>query len=514
MSINVQPLISRIRPFIDIGRPLQLATVVDVSGYTTSGPGYVRATIDGVARDVIWRDAPAPAIGATIQVVRMSAAGTAPWLGLPSAPISSALLGLMAFDANFNNFPAGDYSSPGYHAFLVHDTAGGWAIQSYHPYTFADWQTDVQKTSGPNFAAGVAPVFATTTGRLITWMRVDNPTSNRTDWGNYWQTQDTANPNAHYSDDQGVTWSLLGITGVREIYPRPDGSLVAITQDGQRIEASSDNGATWTTLYGDAPSPTLTIDRWRGMFPDPVDSNTVALTASDGLWLTTDNFATIDGPMGPFNQNGQIWTHEPVARMPNGAATCIMPWWNTGQTFGGNTYTQGLMNRVADPFPGSGNTTPIQTMFTPGVSNTDGFANETSRFVNIGATSYFLPDDGFYRVLWQSDDNGLTWTPILEYTNALFADAVAAGNGDFGSSDLVQAPGSTDLWLALSGAGGPGSVWFLDAYSGATRTVYCPRLLRYDGTTWTDATGTLQTDTADGTDRAYAPMRGGLVVFA
>ena len=514
MSINVQPLISRIRPFIDIGRPLQLATVVDVSGYTTSGPGYVRATIDGVARDVIWRDAPAPAIGATIQVVRMSAAGTAPWLGLPSAPASSAPVGLMAFDSNYNNFPLSTYNDS-FWAFLVRDTSGRWTIQSHHPYTIAAWQADVQRTAGPQYKDASAPVINGTGSRIITWMRVDWPSSDSADWGNSWQTIALTASNAFYSDDQGATWTALGITAVREIAQRPDGSLVAITQDGGRIEGSSDNGATWTTLHDGQPSDSLLFDRWRGIAPDPVTSSTVALQSKAGLWLTTDNFATIQGPMGPQNGNANVWTHEPISRTPDGAATLIVPWWNSGQTYLGTSYTQGLLNRQADPFPGSGNTPVQAAFFTPGVSNTSGYAQETSRFVTIGSTIYFLPDDGFYRVLWQSDDNGQTWTPILDDTNSLFAAAVAAGNGDFGSSDLVPYPGSaTDLLLAMSGSGSPGATWNLDAYSGTTRTEYCPRLLRYDGATWTDDTGTLQTDTADGTDRAYAPTRGGLVVFA
>lgn len=523
MTLPVQPLLNIIRPYLDIGRPLLLATVTSVAAYTTSGPGFVRAVVDGVERQIIYRDAPAPAVGSTIQVVRMSAAATAPWLALPQAAAVTTMLVACAYDGNAGNNNGGPGlpdTDPYFFAIIARNTDGTWEKRAPHPFTKAMANTYVLETNSPAVKYWLGCPFLRQSGtRLFTFYQVNHDALTSTLAPHY---MDAATP-AFYSDDQGVTWGqITGLTGVRNIDVLADGALIAVGDDGDNLYYSTDNGDSWTLVPGgSAPAS----GPWHTVIADPVDADLVALSNYDGYYtargLTTG--LTVTGPMGPAMHVAGSTTLRPdqfpmaqwPARTPSGGATMARP----------DRYDLGVtarpdFMRQADPMGTGGAIMPVV------FSDPTWYGYEYSRFWVIGSDLYRCEiDQGFTSsgeaydaahggpstLIWKSADDGLTWSRVLTpYDAALLGPAGqpwATGIGQIAQAADGTLYANTDSTYS-------GVSWYTDPYDSSSGT-YSPgqRLIQSPdgGATWTDATGSLIADTG-GDGAWYVLYWGGWVL--
>ena len=470
MSINVQPLLNRIRPFIDIGRPLQLATVVDVSGYTTSGPGYVRATIDGVARDVIWRDAPAPAIGSAIQVVRTSAAGTAPWLGLPSAPPAGGGLLFSAFDRTVATSDDTALSVAYVSAIIRRDPGTGhFSIIANHPITGSNFRNCLLPGwPAPYLYARGYPI-KTVLGKVYTWVWwLDEHTwddsgayfpSNDQTWGR--AIRDDV-PNCWISGDGGYTWAASGsaLYGLRYIDEQGAGTIYAVVGDGQHIARSTDSGATWTTVH--TANLHEMIHRCAA---DPTNADGCSWNTRYGTYCTDDNFTTVSGPYGPeffdASDGADDFPHDFVYR--HGGKT--FSWSGHGnipnaKTVTGSTVTYGTWGTVwagSDPLTSMAR----QQLISPtvwvgatvsGLYYPDGspFSDYQSFFTRDGDDLYFLSQSVRDGSIYKSTDGGVTWVNQMSSSQQGPTPTLGpTGVAGMGAAGGLARQGTT-LWAASS----------------------------------------------------------------
>lgn len=71
------------RRHADIPRPLLVATVADVSGWSSVGPATILVDVAGERKNALYRDGRAPVVGEAVEIIRMGPDAGSPWLALP-----------------------------------------------------------------------------------------------------------------------------------------------------------------------------------------------------------------------------------------------------------------------------------------------------------------------------------------------------------------------------------------------------------------------------------------------
>ena len=201
-------LVALVRRASDSDRPLRVAEVVDVAGWSATGAATILVRVLGAVRTAIYRDGPAPAVGAAVQVVLMGPDSAAPYLALPLPQSCAGML----------------YAS-------VRAVADGtWRIVRLDT-ALGTWQ---QVAASPVAASwDRAPLHQERGLYLYTW-------GSSADW---------ATPGPLYrSADNGATWAACGIdvatVGMRQQYS----ALFAC--GGADVFVSHDEGASWASIGG------------------------------------------------------------------------------------------------------------------------------------------------------------------------------------------------------------------------------------------------------------------------
>lgn len=490
----LRPLVQR---FADIPRPLLTGVVTDNSGWAATGVSHVQVKISDTLHQAIYRDGPQPAVGSTVQVYRLGAGIGDKWLALPLPTINSSFLLAVGYNSkvggNYYTTPAGKTADDSdFLAILGMTSAGAWSKIADYPFSGTAWDTYIEPGSGSGSTfdrtAGHA-MLVRSGSSLICWMIPDNG-AKVGDLGVDGDWFSSAAPNAHRSTDQGATWTALSRTSVRWVDVASDGRVYVVHDDGQAISSSDDGGATWTTRLSSAASDG---SRWIQTAADPVDPDgTVLLYSRAAMWLTTDTFATVSGPMGPgsfsLSSTNNPVTGIALARTPDGAASVFLAEVTNPTSLGGKLYRQ------ADPFPGTGNFT--STGVAPG-----GNVQDHLMFV-VGSDLYLGLADAWANPLRRSTDNGATWPVLLTGNEAVWS---AFDNHGIGAVLAVSG-----VLYATNNATNTGLHWDGDLF--ATPMQDGPRLLTSTdgGATWTDATGDLLT--TFGADYRYALCRNSLVL--
>lgn len=82
----VDRLSDLVKKYSDIPRPIELAQVIDNSGWSaTDAQSSLVVLHNGAYRSVLYRDGPKPNNGDNVQIIRMNHLSTSPWLCLPLA---------------------------------------------------------------------------------------------------------------------------------------------------------------------------------------------------------------------------------------------------------------------------------------------------------------------------------------------------------------------------------------------------------------------------------------------
>lgn len=345
----------------DARRPLGRYRVVDNTPWSATGASFVWLRVNGARRLAIYRDGPQPAVGSFLQAVRMSSDPTAPLLALPlpSRPATGGVAALLWVLDPASAFP----HQRALHAVALWDEATNtWAYRGT-PDGVID--TDAAVTGfNPGFYRRSIRYCG---DRLFFWL------TPALSWAEYFAATFASRPNAAYSDDDGATWTAFTVAGLHVYDLRPGhaaGVVYAtcakrVALGGSRgIYQSADNGATWASVYG-PPAGTQAdlgepIAKWISIAPDPDTAGVVAVTSQAGVFVTTDDFATLSTHMGPEQQGASDGTNAATPAYPGlarvGGRTVYSP---SAQGPTGSAYTPPdtaylALRQQADPFPGGG----------------------------------------------------------------------------------------------------------------------------------------------------------------
>lgn len=327
-------------------------------------------------------------------------------------------------------------------------------------------------------------------------------------WGTFLQRYCV---NCRVSDDGGATWAdFPTLVGVRQIVA--DGLVAyAIYDEGLLLARSIDGGFTWT---GDTAQPTHTPPdypgvsafysnpapsaRWWTLAIDPIDRNIITLVDKEGFWTSYDAGVTLLGPMRPdglklhFEGESSLDTsiHDPaysdywyddypcadVIRLPTGDGYAA--YWAPSTTRASDHPTVAFHAFIGtdDRSDPAGGTIAIGQDFHP--SGHPFQVDFTSRLWRAGSTLYIGTSDGQEASVYESTDNGATWTASIPVPSLTLSRSSSASRRPGGTGGLTVATNG-DTLLAPGGFGfGPG--WSGDNASDTNG----PRLWRRSGGTW------------------------------
>lgn len=578
-----QPLADAIARYADIDRPVVRCVVTDVTLWAATGPAYVGLALpNGSQTQAVYRDMPAPSVGQVVSAVRMSADPQSLWLVLPapSATHKPALFVFSAYDHTRGDPATGGVFSNAYFqvetdpymtGIVALCADGTWEYRSPHPcwgagrFNFWHGGLDPGGSNGDDSYASRFPL-ARCDNRLFTWSCFSDQPYMMYDWpldpdysSDPYQTDETLNgryfnratngavANCYYSDDYGYTWiALAAIAEVRWLEQgAPSLPIYAVTDDGEHIRRSTDSGATWSApLYSVPNAGTLSAyPRIHRLACDPLDGDTVVWTSADGLYRTTDNFATVSGPLGPdWHYEDTFWAAANAAgrhlnddhalhgdgllrtrtgrtlayRLEAGNRSNVNGTWGPSDPYpvfvragadpGPYTGTYPWDGQILyrdEPWPASGAFASARFVAETG---SEGIVQGATTFpdgrpTGVNGTDYWRVGDDLYLsvvndspALLRSSDDGATWTTLYD------KDTIFAGNSSWGARGFYGGAGvygvGTDVYI------GCGHSWFGWQSKGTALLPSNPsplqnRLLKIaPAGTLTDATTTLRTDTA------------------
>lgn len=551
-----QPLADLIARYGDIDRPVYRCAITDVSLWSATGAAFVRIAVEGWEPLAIFRDQPAPTVGQVVSAVRMSADPQSLWLVLPApAACPPARFVFSAFDQRMNVGTFPQETDPYGCAVVALGPDGTWDVRAPHPCwgpgRFNYWFGGQPDGANGDLSYAARFPMVRIGAYLYTWAvfsdqpfalyevpgdpAFDGTATIRQDpfvAGRYFDHTHADNHNLFRATDDGCAWAAVtALAEVRWVAQGAPGLPVyAVTGDGTSVHRSTDDGLTWAQVW-DSPGATTdyySATRIHRLACDPDDGDTVVLAVADGIYLTTDAFATVAGPLGPdfkyednFNATANaagIKYNDSFALGGEGLlrhAGQTLAWRleasnrsNTSFNHSDDPYPSrhvvgsvttfpwdGHVLTIADPFPGAGAATAGQFLPANG-SIASGTPDGVPAGVN--GTDYWRVGTDLYvavqrdwPALWQSVDDGATWTAVLDKADAVFLPPGAGGvprNATGGAG--VWASGG-DLYTGVSGT------WFgmHDTSVGLQAGALYQRLYRLSGGAWSDATGTLYADT-------------------
>lgn len=213
--------------YSDIPRPVREGEVIDTSLWSATGNSYVILSVDDAARKAIYRDGPCPAVGDRVQCIRTDSDVSAPWLAFPLPQPSGC--GMFYVSAQ-------SLSDSSWHIIRC-DTAVGnvWQDMGPHPLGDSGFPRRPLKRVQPDlrFLPGSYNSFALP-NRLLTWG----------------SGLDYSGPgDLSYSDDNGATWTAVGIAIVNMANdPDNEGYMYAVSDSTVYYTTDA-----WTT-YGTVSS--------------------------------------------------------------------------------------------------------------------------------------------------------------------------------------------------------------------------------------------------------------------
>lgn len=431
------------------------------------------------------------------------------------------------YDSRVNGDGGLANANPYYFAIVARKPDGTWEVRAPHPLTnqqtfdHTDPHVRGMSSTVDSYWRGRGLCYLKHFGgRLFTWYNTGSDFApidggNTASYSGMQMTEDTP---AHYSDDLGVTWQELTLTGIREIDRLADGRLVAVALQGQGIFVSADNGDTWTRLAAFDRVP-FTDYLWHTVAADPVAADTVALAAYEGYYVGDLAGGTTVGPMGPpmwgpsFSGAWRDGHYPPdqfsrsdwPIRAPGGAATVIRPdygqWAFNGVSFPSRRY---FVRQPDAGFASDGS-------FLGPITHDNAIQGyQQSRFYRDGATLYRCEVEAYWNSrtladpdsywIWRSTDDGATWQGVLHAADPVWVDPYSAGNDIAHGIGRIEATSGGTLY-ANADATSSGNSWSADFYT-ADGMAPSPRFVASadDGATWALADGTLIADTATAPD--------------